>query len=140
MGAYDDRPYEVGKGKPPQNHKWRKGQSGNPKGPRRKPKLDNLSLQDLLAEFINELVPVTVSGREVLMPKKHAILLSVIHDGLSGTPAQRLKAFNVLKELGAFEMSAHHRQETQKQRDQVIADIVRRLAEEARREGAYDGD
>lgn len=131
MGMYDNRAYEVGKGKPPKQHRFKKGQSGNPRGPSRKLKLDNLSFQELLAEFINELVPVTVNGRVVMMPKKHAIVIGVIHDGMTGTPSQRLKAFHALNELGAFDLSPRQQYKSNQEQEAAYIEFVEVLAKEA---------
>ena len=50
------RDYEVGRGKPPVDSRFRKGQSGNPRGPRPK------NLPALLVEALNEKVVVTIDG------------------------------------------------------------------------------
>jgi hypothetical protein len=50
------RDYEVGRGKPPVHSRFKKGQSGNPSGPRPK------NLAALLVEALNEKVVVTIDG------------------------------------------------------------------------------
>ena len=47
------RDYEVGRGKPPVHSRFKKGQSGNPRGPRPK------NLPALLVDALNEEVVVT---------------------------------------------------------------------------------
>jgi len=51
------RDYEIGYGKPPRGRPFQKGQSGNPRGPRRK------DLAALLVAALNEPVYVTIDGR-----------------------------------------------------------------------------
>ena len=94
MGKYDDQPYEVGKGKPPKKTRWKKGQSGNPKDPRRRARQPDLTLRQILAEIMNEPMVVTIGGRETKIPKKYAFLLGIGHDGLNGTPHQRMRPSN----------------------------------------------
>ena len=50
------RDYEVGRGKPPVHSRFKKGQSGNPRGPRPK------NLPALLVEALNEPMVVTIDG------------------------------------------------------------------------------
>jgi hypothetical protein len=134
MGQYDDRPYEVGKGKPPKNTRWKKGQSGNPKGPRRRAPLPDLNLRQILAEIVNETVPVTMGGRTTSIPKKYAILLGIVHDGLNGTPHQRMKAFEALNKLGAFDLLPNERAMDEKEQERKIEEFVAQLAAEAKQD------
>ena len=50
------RDYQVGRGKPPVHSRFKKGQSGNPRGPRPK------SLPALLVDALNEKVVATIDG------------------------------------------------------------------------------
>jgi hypothetical protein len=134
MGKYDDKPYEVGKGKPPKKTRWKAGQSGNPKGPRRRARLPDLTLRQILAEIVNEPVAVTIGGRESKIPKKYAILLGIVHDGLNGTAHQRMKAFEAINKLGVFDLLPSDQGLNQKERDQAMYDVVAQLAAEAERD------
>jgi hypothetical protein len=136
MGKYDDRPYEVGKGKPPKQSQWRKGQSGNPRGPRVQPKEADQGMREMLADLANQLVPVKKADGEVIMlPKKKAILLGLVHDALSGTPRQRRDAVALLREERFFELKPSDRPETAKEREEAIDEFIRTLAKEAEKEG-----
>jgi hypothetical protein len=63
--------YEIGYGKPPERTRWKKGQSGNPRGRPKKP-LPQLSVD--VGEIIRRLdaEPITFAGRE--MPRREAEL------------------------------------------------------------------
>ena len=58
-------PYEVGYGRPPKDHQWAKGQSGNPGGRKRAPKPHSV----MIAEAFAEKAPVKINGRTLLMSK-----------------------------------------------------------------------
>ena len=64
MGHYDDRDYAVGKGKPPAEHRFQKGKSGNPRGPSHKKKARDATLEVLAHEAVNEMISATIGGRE----------------------------------------------------------------------------
>ena len=60
----DKRDYEVGRGKPPVHTRFKKGQSGNPRGPRPK------NLPALLLDALNEKVVVTIDGERREITKR----------------------------------------------------------------------
>ena len=63
------RDYEVGRGKPPVHSRFKKGQSGNPRGPRSK------NLPALLVDALNEKVVATIDGerREITKPERSSL-------------------------------------------------------------------
>lgn len=107
MGKYDDREYPIGKGKPPVDSQWKKGQSGNPHGrPKRKTDYPLRTLPEILGDIGNQKIPVASGDRTTLMSKKDALANMIYHDAMSGSPAHRLKAFAALKIEGAFDIPA----------------------------------
>jgi hypothetical protein len=64
------RDYEVGRGKPPVHTRFKKGQSGNPRGPRPK------NLPALLVEALNEKVTVTSMASAARSPSARRSPLS----------------------------------------------------------------
>lgn len=139
MGAYDNRAYDVGKGKPPKERQFKPGQSGNPRGRRRKQLLDTFTMQEVLAEIINETVDAVIGGKDVKLPKRYAILLKLVNDALSGTAPQRLRAIDALHKMGAFDLIPEKRRPDPKQQEAAIMALVEQLAEEARQQGALPG-
>jgi hypothetical protein len=71
--------YEVGKGKPPKNTQWKKGQSGNPSGKKKKEE----TLRNKLKSLLKKEVVLHQNGSPVAMQQGDAMLL-----------AQVLKAIN----------------------------------------------
>ena len=66
--ADDEHDYKVGPGKPPLQTRFKKGQSGNPGGRRKK------QLPTLLADALDEPVFVTIDGERRQITKREAIV------------------------------------------------------------------
>ena len=69
--------YKVGPGRPPPHTRFKKGQSGNPRG--RSPK----NLATLLADALNEKVYVTIDGRRRKITKREAIVTQMVNKSTS---------------------------------------------------------
>jgi Family of unknown function (DUF5681) len=69
--------YKVGPGKPPVHTRFKKGQSGNPRG--RSPK----NLATLLADALNEKVYVTIDGKRRKITKREAIVTQMVNKSTS---------------------------------------------------------
>lgn len=83
----EKRAYEVGYGKPPCQSRFKKGQSGNPKG--RTAGAKNLST--LLSEALNERVVVTQNGKRRKITKRKAIVTQLVNRSASADlPALKL--------------------------------------------------
>ena len=67
------RDYEVGRGKPPVHSRFKKGQSGNPRGPRPK------NLPALLVEALDEKVVVTIDGERREITKRVAVASQLVN-------------------------------------------------------------
>ena len=75
-----EKEYEVGYGKPPKHTRFRKGQSGNPRG---RPKGARGLKTDLRAE-LSEKIRVTEGGRQRLLTKQQVIIKALAAKAVKG--------------------------------------------------------
>jgi Family of unknown function (DUF5681) len=75
MSPRENGDYEVGYGKPPRHTRFKKGQSGNPRG---RPS-GSKNLTTLLGEVLNELVVVAESGGRRKITKRRAIIMQLVN-------------------------------------------------------------
>jgi len=74
------RDYEVGYGKPPRHTRFKKGQSGNPRG---RPS-GSKNLSTLMSEALNELVVVAENGGRRKITKRQAIITQLVNRSAKG--------------------------------------------------------
>jgi hypothetical protein len=87
--------FEVGYGKPPRHTRFKKGQSGNPRG--RPPGSKNLST--LLCEALNEPVVVTENGGRRKISMRRAIAKQVVNQAAKGNWRAVKILFDMLQEI-----------------------------------------
>jgi hypothetical protein len=80
MPSDERHDYEVGYGKPPCQTRFRKGQSGNPKGRTAGDK----NLSTLLSEALNEHVIITENGGRRKISKRQAIVKQIVNQAAKG--------------------------------------------------------
>lgn len=74
--------YTVGKGKPPKNTRFKKGQSGNPKG---RPKGSKGALK-ILDDALREKVQVMENGRPRIVSKLELAITQLVNTAATGDP------------------------------------------------------
>jgi hypothetical protein len=82
-GSNDDTcadDYEVGYGKPPKHTRFRKGQSGNPRGRAK----NTRNLKTELRSVLDETLSLSMAGREVKLSARKAMLLALRNKALKG--------------------------------------------------------
>jgi len=87
--------YKVGRGKPPLHTRFKKGHSGNPRGPR--PRAKNLLA--LLVRALNEPVVVTTDGQPRQITKREAVIAQLV-DKSTGADLRATKMLiDMLKDI-----------------------------------------
>jgi hypothetical protein len=87
------RDYEIGYGKPPAGRRFQKGQSGNPRGPRRK------DLSALLVAALNEPIYTTIDGHRRKITKREAIIKQMVDKSAEADLRATKMLFDMLKEV-----------------------------------------
>src|SRR6516162_5802560 len=87
------RDYKIGYGKPPRGRPFQKGQSGNPRGPRRK------DLSSLLVAALNEPVYATIDGKRRKITKRQAIITQMVNESASANLRATQMLFDMMKEV-----------------------------------------
>src|SRR5436853_7123651 len=90
-----DGDYKVGRGRPPLHTRFKKGHSGNPRGPRPRPK----NLPTLLVAALNEPVVVTANGEKRRITKREAVIAQLV-DKSTGADLRATKMLiDMLKDI-----------------------------------------
>ena len=90
--ADDEHDYKVGPGRPPLRTRFKKGQSGNPGGRRKKP------LPALLADALNEPVFVTIDGERRQITKREAIVHQLVNKSTTADLRATKMLFDMIKD------------------------------------------
>lgn len=75
--------YEVGYGRPPQATRFKKGQSGNPRG---RPKAEKIKVNvtDIIEAVINRPVTITLDGKSITVSAIEAVIFRMLDTALKG--------------------------------------------------------
>ena len=90
-----ERDYPIGYGKPPEHTRFKKGQSGNPKGRPRRAKTTGT----ILRETLKEKVTVTENGKRREINKLELILKQTVNDPAKGDARARKDVFAMWSDL-----------------------------------------
>jgi hypothetical protein len=92
--AEGERDYKVGPGRPPLHTRFKKGQSGNPGGRRKK------DLPALLADALNETIFVTIDGERRKITKREAVVRQLVDKSTTADMRATKMLFDTMKDAG----------------------------------------
>jgi hypothetical protein len=90
----DKRDYPVGRGKPPMHTRFKKGQSGNPRGPRSK------NLPAPLIEALDEPLTATIDGERRQITKREAVVTQLVNKSAAADLPATKMLVDMLKDAG----------------------------------------
>ena len=126
------RDYEVGYRKPPRSTRFKKGQSGNPRG---RPS-GSKNLSTLLTEALNELVIVTENGRRRKVSKRETIIKQLVNQSANGDWRAVKMLLEILRDIeGQTEPAADEPSAFTAADEEVIEQLKARLL---RKKGEVD--
>src|SRR6266487_6123223 len=95
-----DQEYRVGPGRPPKEYQFKPGQSGNPKGPKRKPKPMAPDLKAALERALHEPIKLKQGERERTMTMAEAGIKQLVAQFVKGNHQARRDLIVYAKDLG----------------------------------------
>jgi hypothetical protein len=104
--------YKVGPGCPPKEHQFKPGQSGNPKGAKRKPKPIAPDLKAALERALNEPIKLKQGERERTVSMAEAGIKQLVAQFVKGNPQARRDLIVLCDKLGV-DLLAGQRQAVQ---------------------------
>jgi len=142
--ADDEHDYKVGPDKPPLQTRFKKGQSGNPGGRRKK------QLPALLADALDEPVFVTIDGERRQITKREAIVHQLVNKSTTADLRATKMLFDMMKEaeLQADAVAPAEKNVFAPTDKEVVRNLVERIrrqvlaemAEKQRKAGGSSGD
>ena len=94
MSSDKKKDYEVGKGKPPKEHQFPPGQSGNPSG---RPK-GSKNIHHVLSKILKEKITVTDAGKKMVVEKLEGAMRVLVNKSFEGKPQSLKLLIEVLKD------------------------------------------
>jgi len=113
-----------GYGKPPKSHRWKKGQSGNPRG---RPKKKDRSPAQVIADIYDEKVTVTLKGRTVKLTQFELAVRKVVNTTQTSGSVRDLKTMLQLMDeygLSPADLEADYARNAEAQSQAVFDKIV----------------
>ena len=96
----DNADYKIGPGRPPREYQWQPGQSGNPKGAKRKPRSILLDFKPLFDSALNKKVTITNAERRSAMTKFEIGMEQLANQFAKGDRHARREVFAIADKLG----------------------------------------
>jgi hypothetical protein len=94
----DDAEYEIGYGRPPREHQFQKGRSGNSKGRLK----GALSIKNMILRRLLTRVNVRENGKSSRISTLEALVVKALNDALQGRPKAFVEIFKLFQSAGIF--------------------------------------
>ena len=107
-----EQQYRVGPGRPPREHQFKPGQSGNPKGAKRKSKSMAPDLKAALEQALNKTVRLKQGEKERVVTMATAGIEQLVAQYVKGDRHARRDLIKLAQELGV-DLTAGHQQAVQ---------------------------
>jgi Family of unknown function (DUF5681) len=127
--------YVVGYKKPPQHTRFKKGQSGNPRG-----KVEGR--KNYRTEFLEELgekVTVSENGRARKLSKQTLVIKRMVADAVNGDARAREHLLRLIGQIDAFESGSELTAPSAAEDAEIMARFKARLIEEIKAQGGNSG-
>ena len=115
---------KIGYKRPPKAHRFKQGESGNPRG---RPKARR-TLDADLAEMLNKQIPVRENGKLRVITQQQALLLRLFEQGLGGDVKSTASIMSMIRQQATWTDQTDLELITESDR-QIIEDFLRRYAE-----------
>jgi hypothetical protein len=107
-----DAEYKVGPGRPPKEHQFKKGQSGNPKGAKRKTPSLAPDLMKMLKQALDRKVTVTHGQNKRTLTLLEAGIEQLVRLHAKGDHRARKDVFELMKQLELDSKEVHKKENT----------------------------
>ena len=108
QAAASDAEYKVGPGRPPREYQFKPGQSGNPKGAKRKPPSIALDLKLALERALNKTVKLKQGEKERIVPMAVAGIEQLVAQFVKGDRHARRDLIALAEKLGVDLLAGQH--------------------------------
>lgn len=115
--------YPVGYCRPPEETRWKKGQSGNAR--KRKKSSSKRPVAEMIYDALHRKITINSEGKEERITILEAAVRRQANDLVSATPAQRHRAFNWLFQLGWLDPSPDDMRPSAEARAAFLAELGR---------------
>jgi hypothetical protein len=114
--------HSVGYGKPPEQTKFKKGQSGNPYG---RPK-GSRNLKTLINRELNTTITIEQAGKKRKIRRKDALVKSLVNDALKGRDRPREKVFDYVDRAETLDDAGPSQSELAERDAQILERFLNR--------------